>query len=218
MTRSVKPLLAWALLAILCLAGPAYGAEAVGEADAGDVSVVSAELAKRALAEAQRFVEVTYESGGDPQQGVAYLFGGRMSVDEYLNAVATGKAPGVEAGADASAVVVQAYLGADPGFRFMSRSGGERRLNRDATSSTLYQWNVRIVPVDQLRPGDLIFFKNANGQVAGVGIFERREGPNVHYIVASSNAGKVIRTFNNVNNEYWKTRFLAAGQMLRFSR
>lgn len=218
MTRSVQSLFAWALLAVLCLAGPVLGAEAVGEPGLDDVLVVSAELAQRALAQARRFVDVTYEAGGASQRGVAYLLGGRMSVDEYLNAVATGKTPGVEAGADASAVVVQAYRGADPSFRFMTRSGGQNRLVPDATSATLYRWNVRTIPVEELRPGDLIFFKNANGDVAGVGIFERREGPNVHYIVASSNAGKVIRTFNNVNNDYWKTRFLAAGQMLWFSQ
>ena len=36
----------------------------------------------------------------------------------------------------------------------------------------------------------------------------------MHYIVASANAGRVIKTFNNVNNDYWRTRFLAAGQLL----
>ena len=58
MTRSVQSLFAWALLAVLCLAGPVLGAEAVGEPGLDDVLVVSAELAQRALAQARRFVDV----------------------------------------------------------------------------------------------------------------------------------------------------------------
>lgn len=211
-------MLAWALLVMISWSGLVMGAQPGAGADAADVPVVPAELAERALAQALRFVDVTYEAGGTLQQGVAYLWGGRMGVDEYLEAVAAGKRPGEEAGVDASAVVVQAYRAADPGFRFMTRAQGGRRLVSDATSRGLYLWNIRTVPLEQLRPGDLIFFKNSSGQVAGVAIFERREGPNVHYIVASPNAGKVVRTFNNIYNDYWQTRFLAAGQMLRHAR
>lgn len=217
MTRSVKSVVAWTVLLVVCMAGPALAAETAGVGDPGGASVVPAELAQQALEQALRFTDVTYEVDGVTQQGVAYLLGGRLSVDEYLAAVAGGKVPGVDVGVDASGVVVQAYRAADPAFRFLSRSGGGSRLVRDASSVALYEWNVRTIPVEQLRPGDLIFFKNASGRVAGVGIFERREGPNVYYIVASANSGKVIRTFNNVNNDYWKTRFLAAGQMLWFS-
>lgn len=214
MTRIVVPLVAGVVLLIALLAGGAMAAEVAGPG-AGEEAVVPADLARRALAEALRFAEVTYEAGGVARQGVAYLLGGRISVDQYLTAVAQGKAPGVEVGVDASGLVVQAYLAADPAFRFRA---GDGSLVRDASSTSLYRWNVRLVPVDQLRPGDLIFFRNDEGRVAGVGIFERREGPNVHYLVASANAGRVIRTFNNVNNEYWKTRFLAAGQLLESSR
>lgn len=140
-----------------------------------------------------------------------------MSVDAFLEAVAAGKEPGVEAGADASAVVVHAYRAADPAIRFAARSGEAVRYLLDADSRTLYDFNVRFVPVEELRPGDLIFFSGEGGGVAGVGVFERREGPLVHFVVASASAGRVIRTFLNVNNEYWRTRFLAAGQLLRMA-
>lgn len=188
-----------------------------GWEDAGGAEAVSAEVAEKALAEALRFADVTYEVGGRVEQGVAYLFGGRTGVDEYVQAVAQGKRPGVDVGADASGVVVLAYRAADPAIRFMVREGGEVRFVRDVGSAELYRWNVRTVPVEELRPGDLIFFKNERGGVAGVAVFERRDGPNVHFVVASANAGKVIRTFLNVENEYWKTRFLAAGQLLRYA-
>lgn len=179
--------------------------------------VVSADVARKALEEAIRYAEVTYEFQGEQRQGVAYLWGGRMSVDAFLQAVREGKEPGVEAGADASAVVVNAYRAADPGIRFAVGSGEAARFELDANSRTLYDFNVRFVPVEELRPGDLIFFSGEGGEVAGVGVFERREGPLVHFVVASASAGRVIRTFLNVNNEYWRTRFLAAGQLLRMA-
>lgn len=214
MTRDVRPRAAWTVLIVAALMTGALAADASGAAGVDGRSVVPAELAQAALAEALRFADVTYEHEGIERQGVAYLLGGRISVERYVDAIAQGKAPGVDVGIDASGLVVQAYLAADPAFRFVSRPGGESLLVRDASSTALYQWNVRTVPVEQLRPGDLIFFQNEGGRVAGVGIFERREGPNVHYIVASANAGRVIKTFNNVNNDYWRTRFLAAGQLL----
>lgn len=180
-------------------------------------SVVSADVAKRALEEALRYTDVRYEFQGERRQGVAYLWGGRMSVDAFLGAVQSGKEPGVEAGADASAVVVNAYRAADPSLRFAVAPGGAAALAQDATSRSLYEFNVQLIPIEQLRPGDLLFFSGSDGRVAGVGIFERRQGPNVHFIVASASAGKVIRTFLNINNEYWQTRFLAAGQLLRMA-
>lgn len=216
MARKVAGVLTCALLVVLGWSALLFGAEATpGGADG---AVAPAELAQRALREARRFADVTYEWDGALRQGVAYLWGGRMSVDEYLDAVAAGKAPGVEAGVDASALVVQAYRAADPSIRFAAVVQGERQLLPDATSDSLYRFNIRAISVEELRPGDLIFFKSESGGVAGVAIFERREGPNIHYIVASPNAGKVVRTFNNVHNSYWQTRFLAAGQVLVSSR
>ncbi len=214
--RAAAALSGLALAWVCVLAGPALAAPAA-EGNASGRAPVADGVARRALEEALRFADVIYQWEGRAEQGVAYLWGGRMSVDEYLQAVAEGKRPGVEAGVDASGLVVQAYRAADPAIRFVVESGGGEQRVRDVSSGALYRWNVRTVPVDELRPGDLIFFQNSSGQVSGVAIFERREGPNVHFVVASANSGKVIRTFLNVNNEYWKTRVLGAGQLLEAS-
>lgn len=173
-------------------------------------AVVSAETAGNALAEAFRFVDATYRVGDEERRGVAYLWGGRMSVDSYLQAMAQGAVPGVDAGVDASGVVTKAYLSADPGLRFRGAGG---RWYADATSRSLFEHGVRMVSVFELRPGDLIFFQGDDGQVTGVAIFEKMEGPNVHFIVASSRAGRVIRTFYNTQGEYWQKVFKAAGQL-----
>lgn len=209
-TRRFAMAAPWFVLALLAPLAAAYAQEPFAD-------VVPADVARRALEEAMRYADVTYEFRGERRQGVAYLWGGRMSVAAFVEAVRSGKEPGVEAGADASAVVVNAYRAADPTLRFAAAAGGTLRLVADADSRTLYEHNVRHVPLEALRPGDLIFFSGSDGQVAGVGIFERRDGPNVHFIVASASAGRVIRTFLNVNNEYWRTRFLAAGQLLRMA-
>jgi len=179
---------------------------------------VSAEVAARALDEALLYATVTYDVDGRTTQGVAYLWGGRMTLDEYLRAVSAGKKPGVEAGVDASALVVNAYRAADPGRRFRYVSGGEERWSTDATSAVIYEWNTEFVPYTSLRPGDLIFFQDEQGRVTGVALFERLEGPNVHFVVASAGSGKVIRTFLNVNNNYWKTRVKGTGRLLEASR
>lgn len=179
---------------------------------------VSDEVALQALSEAIRFAEATYETDEGETQGVAYAWGGRMSVDAFLDAVASGKRPGAEAGVDASGIVVQAYLAADPSLSFVTEWGGERRSVKDATSATLYRFNIEPVPVDAMRPGDLIFFRGEAGEVSGVAVFERRVGPNVHFIVASAGQGRVVRTFLNVNNDYWTNRFLGAGRLLENAR
>ena len=59
---------------------------------------VSDAVAARALAEAERYAIVTYRFQGETMTGVAYKWGGRLSVDEYLAAVAQGAEPGRRGG------------------------------------------------------------------------------------------------------------------------
>jgi len=174
--------------------------------------VVSDDIAAAALAYAKRYVNTEYEVAGELERGVAYMWGGRMSVEDYLAAIEAGATPGDDAGVDASAVVVRSYLAAQPGLRFETAGG---QLIADATSSTLYHYNVEFISVEQLRPGDLIFFGTGPNHVTGVALFDRREGPNVHFIIASPRAGKVIQTFYNVNNETWNNQFVAAGRLIQ---
>lgn len=187
---------------------------AAQEGTGASSTAVSETVARSALAQAERYADVTYEYRGTQEKGVAYKWGGRSSVDEYLAAVSDGAVPGKEVGADASAVVVNAYRSVDPGHRFAVSWGGGKRLATDATSADLYRWNVQPIPFEQMRPGDLIFFQDEGGDVTGVAIYQRRSGPNVHFIVASPGRGRVIRTFLNVNNSYWNTKVKAAGRLL----
>ncbi len=214
MNQSLRALYTWiALMALVAIAALPAGAQQKSPSLAV-AKTVSDAVARAALAQAARFADVTYEFQGSQEKGVAYKWGGRSTVDEYLRSVSAGAVPGEDIGADASAVVVNAYLAADPQHRFTVSWEGRTRLAGDATSADLYRWNVEIVPYEEMRPGDLIFFQNGAGQVSGVAMFERRNGPNVHFIVASAGQGRVIRTFLNVNNAYWNTRVKAAGRLL----
>lgn len=179
-----------------------------------DHDVVEADIARGALEYALRYVDVEYETGGSAHRGVAYMWGGRMSVDDFVRAVESGAKPGIDAGVDASAVIVRSYGAMIPDIRFLASDNPDGTRIKDATSATLFQYNIQQVSPEQLRPGDLIFFKDGSDNVSGVALFEQRQGPNVYFIVASARAGKVIRTFYNVNNESWKTQFKAAGRLL----
>ena len=90
---------------------------------------------------------------------VAYLYGGRQSVEAYLAALADGKVPGQDIGADASAVVVNAYRNVIPNIRFFLI-----RVKRPVadTSSVIANYNSVPISQDELVPGDLIFFKDAS--------------------------------------------------------
>lgn len=202
-------------LIIVCLPASALGEEQAVAGEEQTAVAVSAEIGEMVLAQALRFVDLEFEANGGLHQGVAYLWGGRMGVDEYVAAVQAGAQPGVDAGVDASGVVVQSIRSVLPGHKFAGAPGGAAPVVQ-ATSATLFHFNVAEVAVDELRPGDLLFFQDSAGNVSGVGIFERRVGPNVHFIIASARAGRVIKTFYNVNNDSWKTQFKAAGRLLEY--
>ncbi len=144
---------------------------------------------------------------------VAYLFGGRYTIDEYLEAIGDGKEAGIEVGVDSSAVVLNSYRSAIPGILFRIDETGSR-LARDISSSALYHYNTRHISLDQVRPGDLIFFKNSAGAITGVGIYSHTKGNNVvHFIVASANSGKVVLTNVVIGGNYWETRVAGFGRL-----
>lgn len=71
--------------------------------------------------------------------------------------------------------------------------------------------NVKEIPRDELKAGDLVFFKIYNGQVSHVGIYL---GDN-KFIHASTKKGVVI---NSLNDDYYKKYFYTAGRVLGTSQ
>lgn len=144
---------------------------------------------------------------------VAYLYGGRLQVDQYLQELEAGKQPGIDIGVDASALVVNAYRDNIPSLKFWYDEN-QTRIVSDATSSILANYNSQTISKDNLIPGDLIFFQNSNGVINGVAIFSHIQGEVIHFITASANAGKVVLTNALLQGDYWNNSFARFGRLL----
>lgn len=163
---------------------------------------VSADQSQAALNYAQRYVE----------HEVAYLLGGRLTVERYLEREAAGEEPGADIGVDASAVVVNAYRAAVPGLRFWT-DREQTQMAADAGSRTLYHYSSSPIEYDAVRPGDLVFFQSDTGTIIGVGLFTHSTETSVHFIVASPTAGKVIHTHALKDGDYWQNSFAGFGRL-----
>lgn len=197
-------------LALVCLLGLP-----VSEA-ANDASPFTADQAQKALEAAREYVGVQYVYQGEERKGVAYLLGGQDTVSSYLQKVAEGQKPGVDVGIDASGLVINAYRVVFPKLRFASGPpDGESTMVRDVSSQTMYSWNVQLVTVEDLRPGDLVFFGTSEESVSGVALYAGRQGVSLRIIVASQRQGRVIETGIRLNGEYWNTHVVGVGRLLK---
>lgn len=194
-------------LAVLLVVLAAPGAEAA------EPSTLSDEEAEVLLQEAIRYATITWQIGDETHVGVPYLWGGRMTLSEFLAALEEGRDP-AELGVDASGLLIGALHGVSPNLRFRVPAGDGYRTTWNVNSSMLYAHNIIPVAVEDLRPGDLIFF-GSDGRIDGVAIYERTVGRNIRFVVASASAGKVVQTGANLDGEYWATRFAGAGRLLR---
>lgn len=138
--------------------------------------------------------------------GVPYKLAGHLTLQEF-------QAGTVEGGVDASGLVVNVYREVLGEIRWAGGGGEDPLLLADIASATFFNWNTLPVRVDDLCPGDLLFFKNASGRISGVGLFLEKDGDLVHYVVASANKGRVIKTFLNTKNQSWHQSFAGAGRL-----
>lgn len=204
---------------VLALAGMAsvFGATAKAAQPLGP------EQGEQVAAAALAYATTTYTVGEDEFSGVPYAWGGRLSVDDFLQRVAEGaggaageevvEATSVPFGVDASGVAVNALrsLGAD--VRFAAAGGDNPPLWADATSVLLFEHNVATVVPMEARAGDLVFFGGEDG-VSGVGVVTERAGTVVHFVVASAREGKVIHTFARTDGDYWRDNIVGVGRFL----
>lgn len=213
----------------LFLLGAALVAVAAGADAAWDRRPLTEEEGRQVAEAALAYAEVTYTVGGEERQGVAYVWGGRATVQQFLAAVSGyegGGEPPADAaapvGVDASGVVVNALRRLDPRIRFAASPGDKPVLTADADSSSLYAYNVIPVEPAELRPGDLIFFGQrpagsegaGDVSVTGVAVVTRREGERVYFVTASQRQGRVVHTFARTNGDYWRDHIVGAGRFL----
>lgn len=163
---------------------------------------------------ALRFAHVEYFDGDATVEGVPYLWGGRLTVEEFLDRLAGGESPRT-LGTDASGVAVAALRALDADLRFAGAPDGQPAWLPDATSAILYRWNVTHVSTDDVQPGDLIFFRGETGDgISGVGIVTGSRDGRVEFVVASAREGRVVHTFLRTAGDYWQTRVAAIGRFL----
>ncbi len=143
---------------------------------------------------------------------VAYVFGGRINVQQYLDALSQGLVPGVDIGVDASALVVNSYKTVLPELKFWFDDSRTSKV-ADATSSILAKYNSKPLEETEVIPGDLIFFKDQGGNITGVAIFSHVEGEVIHFITASASQGKVVLTNARVTGQYWADTFAGFGRL-----
>ncbi len=74
-------------------------------------------------------------------------------------------------------------------------------------SARLQSRALRSVPISQLRPGDLVFFKISRNQVSHVGIYYH-DGLFVH----APKSGKNV-SMASLSNPYWRSRYYRAGRV-----
>ncbi|HEY8498642.1 MAG TPA: hypothetical protein VIK90_05285 [Limnochordales bacterium] len=166
---------------------------------------VSAEQALAALQEALRYVEA----------GVPYKLGGKATVQQYLALKEQDPQAAAAAGVDASGIVVNAYRAVLPDLTLYA---GPPELGRTAsyvTSEALFRYNTVPVPLEQVRPGDLLFFRSPGGDtITGVGLVSAVSGRIVRVVVASASRGRVVDIGIDTRGDYWARSVAGLGRLV----
>ncbi|HLT57687.1 MAG TPA: NlpC/P60 family protein [Limnochordales bacterium] len=221
MAMRMRPRLRLACCALAAALAVMPGA-AAAQADTQGADATPAALVRRPLTEeegrqvalaALAYAEVTYTIGEETFQGVPYRWGGRVTVSQFLDQVAGGDGLD-ELGVDASGVAVEALRSIEPGLRFLVGPPDNPVFWADATSAVLYEFNVEPVAPDQLRAGDLIFFRSGDGGIGGVAVVTGRSGTRVDFVVASARQGRVVHTFARTDGDYWRSHIVGGGRFL----
>lgn len=176
---------------------------------------VSAEQAREALRRAREYAQFRYRLDDEEQQGVPYKLGGKVTLEEFARLVESSPDEAREAGIDASGLVVQAYRAAVPDIQFFTGPTGQEGLARMVNSGALYRWNTKPIALDEVGPGDLVFFKSpSTNQVTGVALVSQRVGRILRIIVASESRGRVVEVGLQVTGSYWESRVAGLGRLV----
>lgn len=189
------------LVAALMALAPGFA----GSAEEGTTTTVSQEQALAALQEALRYVEA----------GVPFKLGGKITLEEYLTLKEQDPLAAESAGIDASGVVINAFRAAVPDLVLFAGPPEQGRTAAYVTSAALFRYNTVPVPLEQARPGDLLFFRSPEGDaITGVGIVSALTGHVVRVVVASASRGRVVDVGINTRGEYWATNVAGLGRLV----
>ena len=87
-------------------------------------------------------------------------------------------------------------------------------ITDDATMQDLYDWNVKLIPLSEIKPGDIIFMTREKGEVTHGGLFiEWIDKYNTfNFLHASFLAGEVTIDFWFIDNMNRELRLVGAGR------
>lgn len=166
---------------------------------------VSEERALAAVQEALKYA----------QAGVPYRSGGKITLQEYLALKEQNPEAAATAGIDASGLVVNAFRAVLPDLVLFSGPPEQGRRATYVTSLALFRYNTVPVPLEQVRPGDLVFFRSPEGDaIVGVGIVSAVRGPVVRVVVASASRGRVADVGIDTRGEYWARNVAGVGRLV----
>ena len=202
--KDVSKRLATTATAGLAAAAVVFGLVLTGAAQES-AWTISAEHAQAALEEALRYVEA----------GVPFKLGGKITVEQYLALKQQDPSAASSAGVDASGLVVNAFRAVLPDLVLFAGPPESGRKAAYVTSAQLFRYNTVPVPLEQARPGDLLFFRSPDGdEITGVAIVSELRGPIVRVVVASASRGRVAHIGLSTTGEYWATHVAGLGRLI----
>jgi cell wall-associated NlpC family hydrolase len=91
-------------------------------------------------------------------------------------------------GFDCSGLIIWAYKQVIPQGKFLF----EGKFVNDIDVAHLYKENCRLVQLEEVNPGDIVFIADCNGNIEHCGLVIGHEGEKVNIIHASGGLGKVV--------------------------
>jgi len=171
--------------------------------------VVSEKVAADALAEAFRYVNLQYTYRGKTYRGVPYLWGGQDDPDSFSRKIAAGSELW-KRGVDCSGLVINVYRKAYPGLKF---SLGNAGLVSDIDAENLYRYNTLSAALDELRPGDLLFFGSKDKGITHVALFVKKKGSIITIVHAASRKKRAVRQNISIRDSWWRSSFVDCGRL-----
>lgn len=113
---------------------------------------------------------------------------------------------------DSSGIIVWAYRQVIPELRFLA---SHRRVFTDTDHANLYERNLEILPLEQLRPGDIVYLTDGSAPVTHGAMFVRWIQPYevMEFLDASTRLGEVLVQEWPVHDTVRGQWFVAGGRL-----
>lgn len=113
---------------------------------------------------------------------------------------------------DSSSIIVYSYRQIIPTMRLRT---SDRDANFDSSHAFVYYWNFQRLPLEDLRPGDLVYITDGTNPVTHGAMFVDWVEPykTMRFLHASTRLGKVVIEEWPVDKELRGQTFVAAGRL-----